>query len=243
MEPTSGTGTRRRRTLWAADLGRQPYPLVWGLQQTLAEERRRMRVPDVLLFTEHPAVFTLGRRGDAGNLIVPPSFLAERGIRCLHTDRGGDVTYHGPGQVVGYPVLRVAGGSRRVRQYVGDLEEAILRALERFGIRGERVPGQPGVWAGGGKIAFIGLAVQRDVCFHGFSLNLAPDLTPFSWMHPCGLRDVRVTSMQALLGDPPARREVVRALADTFAERLGYGPRWVSPAALPGGASLSARDR
>jgi lipoate-protein ligase B len=191
-----------------------------------------LRVPDVLLFTEHLPVFTLGRRGNAQNLLVSPSFLEKRGIRCEHTDRGGDVTYHGPGQLVGYPVLRVHGGSRRVRQYVEALEDVLLRALRQFGVHGERVPGQPGVWAGGGKIAFIGLAVEREVCFHGFALNVSPDLTPFSWMNPCGLLDTPVTSMKTLLGTPPSIREVIRALTAAFADRLGYRHRQVSPRAL-----------
>jgi len=216
------------------DLGLEPYPRVWGLQKALAEERRRMRIPDVLLFTEHEAVFTLGKHGGTENLLVPAAFLEKRKIPCVTTERGGDVTYHGPGQLVGYPVLRIPGGSRRVRHYVNTLENVILRTLEYFGIRGERTSGQPGVWAGGGKIAFIGLAVKREVCFHGFALNVAPDLTPFSWIHPCGLKNARVTSMESLLSDPPPTQDVIRTITREFSELLGYEPRLVSPDALPG---------
>jgi lipoate-protein ligase B len=229
----SRAGPPGARTLWITDLGLQPYPYVLSLQKTLAGERRLMHIPDVLLFTEHEAVFTVGRRGGTKNLLVSADFLEKRKIRCEATERGGDVTYHGPGQLVGYPVLRIPGGSRRVRHYVNTLEEVIIRTLERFGIRGTRTPGQPGIWAGGGKIAFIGLALQREVCFHGFALNVAPDLTPFSWMHPCGLKNTRVTSMKSLLNDPPKNQDVIREVTREFSELLDYEPQRVSPDVLP----------
>ena len=226
------------RTLWVADLGVRPYPDAWRLQKALVLARLGGRVPDVLLFTEHEAVFTLGRGGARENLLVPDSFLQERGIGCLTTERGGDVTCHVPGQLVGYPVLRIPGGGRKVRAFVHTLEEAIIRTLDRFGIRGERSAGQPGVWTRGGKIAFVGLAVKRGICFHGFALNVAPDLTPFSWMHPCGLQGTPVTSMQSLLHTaPPVVQDVIPVLTECFCSLLGYAPRKVSPAQLPHPAS------
>jgi len=222
------------RTLWVADLGLHPYADAWRLQKALVEARLRGHVPDLLLFTEHEPVFTLGRAGARQNLLVTDSFLQERGIPCLTTERGGDVTCHVPGQLVGYPVMRIPGGDRRVRAFMNTLEEAIIRTLDGFGIRGQRTSGQPGVWAGGGKIAFMGLAVKHGICFHGFALNVSPDLTPFSWMHPCGLQDTRVTSMQSLLHTPPpAIGEVMQVFTDCFCSLLGRAPCKVSPEELP----------
>jgi lipoyl(octanoyl) transferase len=229
---TFQTDLRGADTLWVADLGRQPYLSVWKLQKALAEARRKDGIPDVLLLTEHDPVFTLGRRGERKNLRVPETFLEERKIPHLVTDRGGDVTYHGPGQLVGYPVLRMPGGGRRVQHYVKILEEAMIRTLGRFGVPAGRNPGHPGVWAGGAKIGFVGLAVQGEVCFHGFALNLDLDLTPFSWIHPCGLKETRVTSLKELVMAPPASGDVRATITEALCLLMGYEARFVSPAAL-----------
>jgi lipoate-protein ligase B len=215
-----------------ADLGRTSYLGAWSLQRTVCSARQGGRIPDVILLTEHEPVFTLGRRGGKDHLLVPETFLETRNIPCVTTERGGDVTYHAPGQLVGYPVLRIPGGSRQVRLYVHTLEEVILRTLAGFGIPGERNEGHPGVWAHGEKIAFIGLAVERGVCFHGFALNVDPDLAPFSWMHPCGLETTTVTSMKALLKAPPAMPRVKQAVLESFCALLGYDPLPVSADAL-----------
>lgn len=231
------------RTLWVADIGSEPYRRVWTLQKALVEARRAGQVPDTLLFTQHETVFTLGRSGARKNLLVADSFLLERGIECVTTDRGGDVTCHLPGQLVGYPVMRVPGGGRRVRDFVRTLEEAILQTLARFGIRGSRSPGRPGVWTAAGKVGFVGLAVKHDIAFHGFALNVSPDLTPFSWIHPCGLRNTEVTSMQALLPSPPPGIEaVIRAFTESFCALLGLAWRRVSSGEIRSRLPVSDRE-
>ena len=214
--------------LWVTDMGIQPYLRMWELQKAVANARRSDRIPDVLLFTEHDPVFTMGKRGGWKNLQVPQSFLQDKDIPCIATERGGDITYHGPGQLVGYPVLRISGGGRRVRHYVKMLEEAIILALEHFRIQAERVHGRPGVWAGAAKIAFIGLAVQREICFHGFALNVDLDLSPFSWMNPCGLKQAQITSMKDLLKDSPSVKDVRKVVTEVFCSLMNYKPRLVS---------------
>ena len=210
--------------LWIVDLGRQPYPSVWKLQRVLVQARSKGDIPDVLLFTEHDPVFTLGRHGGLENLCVPRETLQEKGIPCLSTDRGGDITYHGPGQLVGYPIISIPGRGRRVKAFVDTLEEILVLTLARFGIRAGRVDKNHGVWAGSSKIASIGLAVKNGVSYHGFALNVNMDLAPFSWIHPCGLKDSLTTSMVELIDDPPSPTEVRDTLTGYFSRQMGRTP-------------------
>ena len=211
-----------KQSLWIIDLGRQAYEETWGLQQRLVRARQEERVPDVLLLLEHDPVFTMGRRGRPENILLSEEALQARGMTCITTERGGDVTYHGPGQLVGYPVVRVPGEGRKVKALVQDFEEVLLRTLARFGVQGRRDPKNPGVWVGEAKIGSIGIAVRHGVSFHGFSLNANMDLAPFSWIHTCGHRDLSVTSLGELLGEEVCVREVKKVVASLFAQTMSY---------------------
>ena len=217
-----GNPSTKKPPLWIVDLGRQAYEETWGLQQRLVRARLEERIPDVLLLLEHDPVFTMGRRGRKENMLLSEEALRARGMACITTERGGDVTYHGPGQLVGYPVVRVPGEGRKVKALVRDFEEVLLRTLDRFGVQGRRDPKNPGVWVGEAKIGSIGIAVRHGVSFHGFSLNANMDLAPFSWIHTCGHRDLSVTSLGELLGEEVRVREVKEAVASLFMQTLSY---------------------
>jgi lipoyl(octanoyl) transferase len=179
-----------------------------------------------LLLLEHPHVYTLGRNASAVDVLASAAWLRQRGIEVEESDRGGQVTYHGPGQLVGYPILDLSPDRRDVRRYVRDLEEVLIRTLAGFGIAGEVRPGAAliGVWAGGEKIAAIGVHLARWITTHGFALNVAPDLSLYAGIVPCGLRQEGVTSMARLLGAAPPLAVVAAHLAghfaDVFARRL-----------------------
>ena len=190
-------------------LGVVPYAEAFALQTALHDRRVRREVPDTLLLLEHPHVFTIGRRGDAGEVLWDEATRRARGVEVVETDRGGRVTYHGPGQLVGYPIIDL-GPRADLVGYVRRLEDVLIATLDRFGLRGERDPGHTGVWTGRAKIAAIGVRVTRGVTKHGFALNVSPDLSYFAGIVPCGILDRGVTSMAAELGEAP-RMELVRA--------------------------------
>lgn len=199
-----------------------PYRDVWHWQRERARLRARDEVGDLLLLLEHEPVYTIGPRGNPAHLLVDPGGLARIGISLERVDRGGDITYHGPGQLVGYPIVRLAGAGRRVRAYVEALEGAVIATAAHFGIAAERLPGLTGVWVGREKLAAIGVRVTRGVAYHGFALNVGPDLTPFARIVPCGLRNTGVTSLAALLGRPVALREVAELMAREVARACGF---------------------
>jgi len=202
---------------WLVECGRMPYADAWALQRALVAARQADRIEDVLLLVEHPPVVTIGRGGRAANILVPPDALAARGFAVYKIERGGDVTYHGPGQLVGYPILNLRTLDEDVVRYVRGLEATLIGALERFGIAGARLRGYPGVWVGDAKIAAIGVAVKRKVTMHGFALNVAPDLDHFDVINSCGLGKP-VTSMARLLGRPMRLADVQPAVARSFTE-------------------------
>ena len=194
------------------DLGLVPYLEALALQRRLNEARQRGDIPDTLILLEHPPVFTLGRRAEKADILAPPERLAELGIEVHETNRGGLVTYHGPGQLVGYPIADLRALAGDAPSYVTGLEETIIRALADLGLRGWRDPAARGVWSAGGKIAAIGVGVSRGVTMHGFAVNLQPDLNHFALINPCGLGDRGVTSAERLLGhpvDPAAMRQSI----------------------------------
>jgi lipoyl(octanoyl) transferase len=188
------------------------------LQQKLVELRQAEEIPDQLLLLEHPPVITLGRGGDAGNLLATPEALRVNGVRFFETTRGGDITYHGPGQVVGYPILHLGEGNRDVRKYVTKLEEVLIRTVAEYGITAERVEGKRGIWVGNDKIAAIGVRIARWVTSHGFALNVNTNLEHFRLITPCGLRGTGVTSIERLAGRRIDANEVRAALTRNFAE-------------------------
>jgi lipoyl(octanoyl) transferase len=201
-------------------LGTVEYGEALQLQRDLVERRQRDEVPDHLLLLQHPHVITLGvRAADArAHIIAGPDELERRGVTVHETGRGGDVTYHGPGQLVGYPIFALEQGRRDLHRYVRDIEEALIRALADFGIPGGRVSGLTGVWVGDAKVAAIGVRVSRWVTSHGFALNVTADLGYFGLIVPCGITDRTVTSMARLLGSTPDFDVVQDAVTRAFCE-------------------------
>ncbi len=198
------------------DLGLLDYGKAWDLQHQLWQRRVEGELPDLLLLLEHPHVITLGRRGNRSFLIASPDELEKKQVSLFHVERGGDVTYHGPGQMVGYPILDLRGYGYRLVRYVTQLEEALIRVLQDFGIEAKRDALNRGVWVGHEKIASIGVAIKRWVSFHGFALNYATDLDYFQLIHPCGLQGVRMTSMGKVLGRRIPREELTEKITFHF---------------------------
>ena len=200
-------------------LGRLDYVAGLELQKELVEARRRGDIDDTLLLLEHPPVITLGvkTRGTPSNIIASAGELKRHGVEVVETGRGGDVTYHGPGQLVGYPILDLNPHRRDVHRYVRDLEEALIRAVATFGIDAHRVKGLTGVWVGPPgreeKLAAIGVRISRWITSHGFALNVAADLRHFQLIIPCGIADRGVTSLEQLLARPVAMSDVEDAVA------------------------------
>ena len=214
------------RSLEVRRLGRVSYAEGLALQEALVVDRRAGRVGDLLLLLEHPPVITLGvkRERGASHLMAAPEVLAARGICVFETGRGGDVTYHGPGQVVGYPIVDLGPDRRDVHRYVRDLEEVMVRTAADFGITAGRIQGLTGVWVGADKLGAIGVRISRWITSHGFAFNVTTDLTQFDLIIPCGIRDHGVTSLTRLLGRPVDLAEVENLLArhfcDVFERRL-----------------------
>ena len=204
--------------VWLVDLGRVEYGAAYELQRRLLAERDADRVPDLLLLVEHPPVITLGRRGSRDDVFLSDAELAARGIGIFETNRGGLVTYHGPGQVVGYPIVRLRAIAGDAPTYVWRLEETIVRTLAELGVEAWRDPGNRGVFAKGGKIAAIAVAVTHGVTMHGFALNACPDLGHFELIDPCGIGDLGVTSVERLLGSAPDLDAVRVSLARHFGD-------------------------
>ncbi|MEY3020371.1 MAG: hypothetical protein RLZZ272_1355 [Actinomycetota bacterium] len=211
-------------------LGRVPYREAWALQRALVERHHRDRsTPDTVLLVEHPDVYTLGRRADRANVLLDELRLAQRGIEVVEVDRGGDVTWHGPGQLVVYPILRLAG-TRAVVEHVRALEAVVLDVLERLGIAGDRVPGRSGVWVEGEKIAAVGVRVDAGgVTSHGLALNVDPDPAGFAGIVPCGIADAGVTSL-ARLGLAVGLEEVEVLMVDALGRVLEGRARTMTPA-------------
>lgn len=196
------------------DLGRVGYAEAFELQRELVEKRKQGLIPDQLLIVEHPHVITLGRNGRAEHLLAGEDVLRRAGVTFCHTDRGGDITYHGPGQIVGYPILDLRDWRRDVTAYVRAIEQVLIGTLAEFGIEAGRIEGLTGVWVEGRKVAAIGVHISRWVTSHGFALNWTTDLSYFQYIVPCGLSRP-VTSM-AELGCRASRDEVVRVLTGHF---------------------------
>ncbi len=201
-------------------LGSIPYGDALALQRALVEDRRANRVGDLLLLVEHPHVLTLGVRGDGGrrHILATDEALAARGIDVLETGRGGDITYHGPGQLVGYPIVDLKPDRQDVHRYVRDLEEVLIRTAADYGIEAARVPGLTGVWVGREKLAAIGVRIARWVTSHGFALNVSTDLEQFNLIVPCGIADRGVTSLERLLDRRIEMAEVGARVASRFGE-------------------------
>lgn len=206
---------------WSVSFGHIDYARAWDAQKLLVRARMAEEIPNLLLFVEHPHVYTLGRAGDDDNVLWDERALARRGVEIFHVDRGGDVTYHGPGQAVGYPIVCLRPRGLDAHGYLRDLEEVLIRTLADFGIHGDRAPGMTGVWVDGHKIAAIGVKFTRTVTSHGFALNVNTDLTYFEGIVPCGLTNRNVTSMQEQLGKKVPMASVHAALQKHFGTVFG----------------------
>ncbi len=203
-------------------LGNVPYRKALEIQLKLLEMRTNGEIGDTLLLLEHPPTFTIGRRGNMGNLLAAKNYLSKAGIHFEVISRGGDITYHGPGQLVGYPIMDLNGMGRDVHKYLRNLEETIILSLADFGIRGRRIKGITGVWTKWHKIASIGVGVRRWVTYHGFALNVNTDLSYFDMIVPCGIENVKMTSIQRWLGKkeyidmPEAEDSIIKAFSQIF---------------------------
>ena len=210
------------RPLQVIDLGRQRYDIAYEAQKKLVTARQHGEGMDTLLYVEHPHVVTIGRNGKEQHVLASPEILSRTGIELYECDRGGDVTYHGPGQIVGYPILDLKAWKRDVHAYFHGVEQALIDALAKFSIRAERIGqrGYEGVWVAGAKIAAIGIHISRWVTSHGFALNVDTDLSYFRYIVPCGLTKP-VCSLRSV-GCDASRGEDMEAVTASFANVFGY---------------------
>lgn len=245
------------KELLVIDLGLVEYGAAWELQRRVTAARKAGAIADVLLLCEHPHVITLGRSGKISNLRVPDEMLRHMGVSFFETNRGGDITYHGPGQLVGYPILNLSEIRRDVAWYVRSLEEAMIRATSEFGVASRRVPKCTGVWvdvpaaaraegeAPGGtdeeKIGAIGVHLSRWVTSHGFAYNVSTNLRYFDLIVPCGIAGKRATSLEKLLGRRVEVKEAAPRIVAHFAEVFGLEPRTSSRSELE--AVLAQQER
>jgi lipoyl(octanoyl) transferase len=192
------------------------YAAALELQRERVAQRKAGAIPDTLLLLEHPHVYTLGRNARQENMLVSAEFLASRGAQFFHTDRGGDVTYHGPGQLVGYPILDLTQHRRDISWYMRSLEDVFIRTAADYGIEAGRTEGAAGVWVGNEKLTAMGVHLSRWVTSHGFAMNVNTDLRYFEWIVPCGLHGKGVTSLAKLLGHAVEMEEVAERVVEHF---------------------------
>lgn len=235
--PSPPTDAVRTGRYHISHLGTVPYREALGLQEHLVDLRHRQAVPDLLLLLEHPPTLTLGRSARRDHLKVPQETLARMGLPVIETSRGGDITFHGPGQLIGYPIIDLNRYGRDIGRYLRSLEEVLIGVLRRFGLRANRKDLLTGVWVGDRKVASIGIAVRRWITYHGFSLNIDPEMDVFDLIVPCGLHGREMTSLRRLMGTPPdpeeVRWETSRAFCETFGRLVGKAE------SLPTGGTLA----
>ena len=213
------------------------YCQAWDLQRYIAQGRAHGTRIDTVLFLEHLHTYTLGRRGRPTDLLLPRETLEWMGARVVDVDRGGEITFHSPGQLVGYPIINLRGWGGPM-QYVRALEAAIISALGLFGIEAGRIDGLTGVWTHGAKLAAIGVRVSQGITTHGFALNINNDLSWFRHIIPCGIHDRKVISMQQLLGKDVSLEEVAAIMAESIGDKFGFRMAKVTPEAVIGSWSL-----
>ncbi len=219
------------RALEVRRLGLVPYADGLELQRALVEDRRANRIPDTLLLLQHPHVVTIGvKKEGRSHIIATPEQLESRGVEVFETGRGGDVTYHGPGQIVGYPILDLNPDRRDVHKYVRDLEEVMVRVCAAYGLTAGRIKGLSGTWIGDAKIGAIGVRISRWITSHGFAFNVATDVDFFNLIVPCGIADRGVTSLAEQLGRQPALPDVEDRFVEQFAAVFDRKLAAVTPA-------------
>ena len=213
----------RGNDLLVYDLGILPYSEALALQHSLVEKRRAGSVGDMLLLLEHPPVITLGRSASEADILADADELQRNNVERVRIERGGETTYHGPGQLVGYPIIDLREHLRSLKKYVYLLEEVFITYLrDRYGIEADRDNDHRGVWVADGKITAVGIAVQQRVTFHGFAFNVSTDLTHFDWIVPCGITDRTQTSLERECGESPDMKTVKHEIAAIFADLFGY---------------------
>lgn len=213
------------KTLSVLHCGTMPYEEAWALQRALARARSAGHRPDTLLLLQHPHTYTLGRASKPEHLLVTPETLVRQGVALVETDRGGDITYHGPGQVVGYPLIKLSQHGGDIIRYLRMLEDVVIGVLDSYGVAGTRIPGLTGVWVNQEKICAIGVKLTASgVTLHGWALNVSTDLAMFRQIIPCGIRDRGVTSLERVLGSAPALAEVEERLVTAFSAVFGVVP-------------------
>lgn len=204
------------------DLGLRNYKEVWDLQKELHTKRVMEEIPDTLILVEHNPVVTIGKSGKNENIKVPVKFLKENGIELYHIERGGDVTFHGPGQLVGYPVFNIKKGLAGIRPFIEKIEDAIITTLGDFKISAGKKEKMIGVWVGEKKICSIGVAIKHWVSFHGFALNVNTDLKYFDFINPCGFKEIKMTSMQEILKNMIEMDDVKKVIIKNFVAVFGF---------------------
>lgn len=200
------------------DLGNMDYKEVWELQKRVHAKRVAGQIHNTLILVEHNPVITMGKSGHQGNVLFPVEFLKNRGVAFFSIERGGDATFHGPGQLVGYPIFNVKDGLAGIKPFIAAVEDAVIGVLADFNIEGLKKNKMIGVWTTSGKICSIGIAVQRWVSFHGFALNVNTDLSYFDLIVPCGLKNVQMTSMERIVGKKLAMEEVKKSIVTSFSK-------------------------
>lgn len=211
-------------TLDIYELGTVPYEKALEYQESLLAKRIAEEIPDSLILLEHPPTITTGRKGNTGNLLVRKEYLEKHGISFVHASRGGDITFHGPGQIVGYPILNLKNHEMDIRKHLRSIEEVIIRTLGDFDIEGRRIDGVTGVWVKRSKIASIGIAIRKWVTYHGFALNVSTNLDYFELILSCGITDVRITSIGSWLKDEESIRmdNVTQSVIKNFMGVFGF---------------------
>jgi len=219
-----------KKEAWILNLDTVPYEKAFELQKRLVQMRSREVINDILILLEHPPVFTVTRKATLNNVLASPDELKEKGISVCKTNRGGDITYHGPGQLVGYPIMDLKDYGKDLHKYIRTIEEMIINVLMDYSISAHRDKIHPGVWVGNEKIAAIGIAVKSSwITMHGFALNINPDLNHYALIVPCGISDRGVTSLSKLLGKPISQKEVRHKLIQHYQDVFNLNTREITP--------------
>ena len=225
-----------KKEAWILNLETVPYEEAFELQKRLVKMRAQDTINDTLILLEHPPVLTVTRKATLKNILVSPEELEEKGISLCHTNRGGDITYHGPGQLVGYPIMNLKAHGKDLHGYVRNIEEIIIKLLMDYDITAHRDKSNPGVWVGEEKIAAVGIAVKSSwTTMHGFSFNINPDLSHYSLIVPCGISDKGVTSLARLLGKTISRKDVCEKLIQHYGEVFNLTTREITPEVIAKG--------
>ncbi|MDD4028408.1 MAG: lipoyl(octanoyl) transferase LipB [Caldisericia bacterium] len=218
-----------KKELWLTSCGLVPYEKALGWQKTMVDQKMHIDMPDVVLFLEHPPVITIGKNGDPSHVLIGAQQCREKGLSVFPISRGGDVTFHGPGQVVGYPLVNLQNFDKSIRSFVTDLEQVFISLLQNtYCLPAKRIPGYTGVWVHDNKITAMGLSVHKYITMHGFAFNVSTDLQYFSLITPCGITDKGVTSLVAETGQDISTETCIQQIGDEMGNRYHKEIVWKS---------------